>query len=400
MSTHSQKDIEDRFTEACELHSRAEFTAAEKIYTSLLELIPEAGMLHYNIGLLYYQTEDFKKALTHYSAARDLAPQDSDLLFNYALCQKKLGQLRDAASNFRKLIQSSPNDPDTLYNLGNCYRELKEYKKAVKSYRLVLNLEPDHLPAIRNLAYLFHVLDDTKNALACYNRVLHLDPDNPQAIHMISALTGAHIESTPSEYIKDLFNSYSETFDEALPGNLKYTVPDKLRSLFDALGYPIKLFSRCIDLGCGTGLAGNEFGELCQHLTGIDLSEKMIEKAMEKGIYDVIQVAEITKFLKGKRDEYDLAVAADVLTYLGDLDPMFAALTGATKKQALFCCSTENSDQPHFHICTTGRFAHSQDYVLKTAARYGWKAVDMTTTTLRKEESNWVEGTLYFLNKK
>jgi predicted TPR repeat methyltransferase len=399
MSNHSRKDIEDRFTEACELHSRAEFTAAEKIYASLLEQVPEAGMLHYNIGLLYYQTEDFKKALVHYSTARDLAPQDSDLLFNYALCQKKLGQLRDAASSFRELIQISPNDPDTLYNLGNCYKELKEHKKAVKSYQLVLNLEPNHLPAIKNLAYLFHILDDTENALAYYNRVLHLDPDNPQAIHMISALTGAHIDSTPSEYIKDIFNSYSETFDEALLDGLKYAVPEKLRSLFDALGYPVKFFSRCIDLGCGTGLAGNAFGELCKHLTGVDLSEKMIEKAMEKDIYDVIQVAEITKFLKGKRDEYDLAVAADVLTYLGDLDPVFSALTNATKKQALFCCSTENSDQPHFHLCTTGRFAHSQDYVLKTAARYGWKAVNMTTTTLRKEESDWVEGTLYFLNK-
>lgn len=399
MSTLFRKEIEDRFKEACELHSRAEFTAAENIYTSLLKQVPEAGILHYNIGLLYYQTEDFKKALAHYSAARDLAPQDSDLLFNYALCQKKLGQLRNAASSFRELIQLSPDDPDTLYNLGNCHRELKEYKEAVKSYRLVLNLKPNHLPAIRNLAYLFHILDDTENALAYYNRVLNLDPENPQAIHMISALTGAHIDSTPSEYIKDIFNSYSETFDKALLGDLKYAVPGKLRSRFDTLDYPVKLFSKCIDLGCGTGLAGSEFGGLCKHLTGIDLSERMIEKAMGKGAYDVVQVAEITKFLKGKRGEYDLAVAADVLTYLGDLDPIFAALTGATKKQALFCCSTENSDQPHFHLCTTGRFAHSQDYVLKTAARYGWKAVNITTTTLRKEGSNWVEGTLYFLNK-
>ncbi len=399
MSTHSRKTIENRFAEACELHSRAEFSAAEKIYTSLLKHVPEAGLLHYNIGLLYYQKEDFQKALSHYSTARDLAPQDPDLLFNYALCQKQLGQIRDAAASFRQLIQFSPDDPETLYNLGNCYRELKEYTQAVESYQQVLSNNPSHLPATRNLAYLFHILDDTENALTYYNRVLHLDPDNSQAIHMIVALTGGHINATPSEYIKDIFNNYSETFDKVLLDDLKYAVPEKLRSLFDSLGYPVKSFSRCIDLGCGTGLAGRKFGELCKHLTGIDLSEKMIEKAEEKGIYDILQVAEITDYLNKRRSEYDLAVAADVLTYMAGLEPVFAALAGATRQQTLFCCSTENSEQPHFHICSTGRFAHSRDYVLQTATRYNWRVVKMVTTNLRKEKSNWVEGTLYIFDK-
>lgn len=399
MSTPFHKNIEDRFAIACELHARSEFAAAEKIYIGLLARVPEAGLLHYNIGLLYYQTEDFDKALVHYSVARKLAPRDPDLLCNYALCQKKLGQLLNAAASFKELTRISPNDPDGFYNLGNCYRELREYEHAVETFQQVLIRKPSHLSANRNLAYVYHLLGEIDNALVYYTRVRELDPDDPQAIHMIAAITGEDIGSASSLYVKDIFNSYSDTFDETLLGNLHYAVPEKLRSLFDTLKYPVKLFSKCIDLGCGTGLAGSKFSDLCKNLAGIDLSEGMIEKAKQKDIYDSLQVAEITTFLKSKRNEYDLVVAADVLTYMGDLDPVFATLTAATTKHALFCFSTENSRQPHFHLCPTGRFAHSRNYVSHIAAQHGWRSIDMVTTNLRKEKSNWVEGTLYFFEK-
>ncbi|MBW1635172.1 MAG: tetratricopeptide repeat protein [Deltaproteobacteria bacterium] len=400
MSTSFHNNIEDIFAEACELHSRLNFATAEKIYLELLEKNPGGGLIHYNIGLLYYQTEQFNKAIAHYMKAKKLAPADPDLLFNLALCQKQLGRLHDAAAGFEELIQISPKELDALYNLGNCYRELREYAKAEQAYLRLLLENPDHLSANRNLAYLYHLQKDFDSALKYYNKVLALEEGDPQAVHMVAAITDSGAASAPAEYIRDIFNRYSETFDEVLPGNLKYVVPEKLRSRLDSLGYPLSLFPKCIDLGCGTGLAGSQFGPVCNHLTGVDLSEKMIEKASAKGIYDILQVSEITSFLETKSDEYDLAVAADVLTYMGDLAPLFRALTEAMGEQALFCCSTEDSDQPAFSLCPNGRFTHSPAYVLKTAARFGWQCIDQTGSRLREEESNPVTGTLYFFTKK
>ncbi len=399
MSTPSHKEIENLFTEAVVLHSRSDFAAAVKIYIYLLKFLPESGLLHYNIGLLYFQAEDYNKALTHYSTARQLALKDPDVLFNLALCQKKLGLLHDAVASFKEFNSAYPDDRNCLYNLGNCYRELKEYAFAVKSYQQVLTNEPDHLSANKNLAYVFHLLGDGKNALSYYYRVQQLDPDNAQALHMIAAITGEHTGSTPQEYIKDIFNNYSETFDADLLGDLSYTVPEKLRSAIDTLNYPVKIFSKCIDLGCGTGLAGIKFKDLCEHLTGIDLSERMIKNAEEKNIYDIAEVSEVTEHLKIKENEYDLVVAADVLTYIGDLSQLFAVLTPATTKEVLFCFSTENCAGSGFNLCSTGRFAHSQHYILATARQYGWVSVHMITTDLRKEQEEWVEGTLYFLIK-
>ncbi|MCK5515399.1 MAG: methyltransferase domain-containing protein, partial [Desulfobulbaceae bacterium] len=189
------------------------------------------------------------------------------------------------------------------------------------------------------------------------------------------------------------------TFETDLVEDLQYTVPAKLRSGINALNHSVKSFSKCIDLGCGTGLAGIEFNYRCEHLTGIDISGKMIEKAKVKKIYNILEVAEIVSFLQEQRDEYDLIIAADVLTYIGDLVPIFEAVTSAAARQALFCFSTETSAYSDFHLCTTGRFAHGQQYVAETADRYGWKCLKMVETNLRKERADWVKGSLYFMVK-
>jgi predicted TPR repeat methyltransferase len=399
MSSPSYKDFESHFAKACDFHTHSDFTAAEKIYCTLLELMPDSSLLHYNMGLLYYETENFEKALSHYTAARHIAPQDPDILFNYALCQKKLGLLHDAITSFHLFTSTYPHDSDGFYNLGNCYRELEEFEKAVLSYQGVLKIDPDHLPTNKNLAYIRHLLGDSNKAIVLYKHILSLEPDNAQVTHMIAAVTGEDAAQAPSEYIQGVFDNYSESFETHLLEELHYTVPARLRSGIDKLNHTSKSFSKCIDLGCGTGLAGIEFYNRCEHLTGIDISGKMIEKAKSKNIYDVLEIAEAISFLNTRKDEYDLVIGADFLTYIGDLNPVFNAVTSATTEQALFCFSTENSAQRDFDLCTTGRFAHSREYIIETTGKYGWKCLDTVEAGLRKEKDEWVEGTLYFTVK-
>ena len=395
----SHKQIEEQLSQACEFHSVADFDAAETIYLRLLELIPDSGMLNYNIGLLFFETSKYERASHHYMKALESAPKDPDVLFNLALCQKKLGVYSVAIKTFNELLTVSPNDWDGYYNLGNCYIEQKNYEKARSAFSNVLVNVPDHLSANRNLAYVHHLLGDTEKALSCYRKVLDLDPNNSQATHMVASITGENVTSMPASYIKDIFDDYSASFDTDLLNVLEYEVPTKLKEKFDSLDFPVGSFERCIDLGCGTGLAGLEFKGICKHLTGIDLSEKMVAKAKGKNIYDITEAAEIVSYLTTDKNEYDFAIAADVLTYVGDLEPIFKVLISVTSQGALFCFSTENSAMPGFQLGTTGRFVHSQEYVIETASQTGWQLVEMEKTRLRKEKDEWVYGTLYFLTK-
>ena len=60
----------------------------------------------------------------------------------------------------------------------------------------------------------------------------------------------------------------------------------------------------------------------------------MIEKARARDIYDNLSIGDIETALSGR---YDLVVAADTLVYLGDLSPVFAAVSAHLERQDFFC---------------------------------------------------------------
>ena len=58
------------------------------------------------------------------------------------------------------------------------------------------------------------------------------------------------------------------------------------------------LWPRCIDLGCGTGLMGPLLRGHVGHLSGVDLSSGMVDKARQRGCYDDLAVGELAGHLQ------------------------------------------------------------------------------------------------------
>ncbi|WP_457577152.1 tetratricopeptide repeat protein [Desulfomarina sp.] len=393
------EEIEKIFIKACEYHELSDYNRAEAMYSRLLDICPPSPVLYSRMAMLYYEMDAFEKAAAMYGKALKFEPDDPDLHFNYALSLKKCGQLKEAIAVFSELTERLVSDPEPFYNLANCYRETGRFKMAAESYEKTLALDTTHFSALKNLAYVYHRLGNYEKATKLYERILDNDPGNEQARHMLFSITGKKPPSIPDQYVAEIFDEYSDVFEKHLLEELQYSVPDKLKTAFKTLNYPVKHFSRCLDLGCGTGLAGAVFAELCDNLTGIDLSAKMVEKAKEKKIYDKLEVVEIKKFLQRREHFFDLIIAADVLTYMGDLRPVMKAISDVCTERGIFCFSLENSDKPGYHLGKTGRFLHAQTYLLEIALECGWKPIRWFSTTLRKEGDSWVGGTLYFLSR-
>src|SRR5690606_33286381 len=134
-------------------------------------------------------------------------------------------------------------------------------------------------------------------ALQYYKKALDTEPNNPTLRYMIAALTGIEkIDTAPQIYIKNLFDNYATHFESHLK-QLAYRAPELLREHVIALRNPKPHSWNILDLGCGTGLVGQEFSAYAKHLVGIDLSPKMIEEARRKEIYQELFVDEIENFL-------------------------------------------------------------------------------------------------------
>jgi len=394
----THQELTDLFAKANEIHRRGDLIAAAQAYRELLRFCPDLPLLHYNLGLVYFQAEDFAEAYLAFSRAVELAPEDGDSLFNLALTEKKIGKIDRAIDHYRQLLAGEPDCVDALYNLAGCLKDSNRFDEAVDSYRQVLRLAPDHVAANGNLAFLHHRQGQVELAIHHYRLVLEVQPDHPAAGHMLAALGGEAASGTPESYVREVFEQYSDHYEQSLVAELEYCVPAKLRRLFDH-HFPACRFRSAIDLGCGTGLGAEAFRDVVEVFDGVDLSPKMLELAAEKQLYRHLRAEGIDDFLHHAAESYDLALAADVLAYLGDLQSIFTLLAAKMGRGGVFAFSTELWSGRGYKLQPTGRFAHAGDYVAATALASGWKVVERRGEGLRQEKGQWVEGELWLCRR-
>lgn len=397
-SIQSPADIDTLFTTAAEHQQNGHLEKAINIYDKLIDILPHISILHYNIAHAYFDLDDKEQALTHYLAAFDLDPNDPDILFNLALCCKACNLFEKAIEKYKELLIKEPDNIDVLYNLGNCYKDNSDAEKAIATYHTILEINENHRSTVNNLAYLYHKIGDEMQATVFYKKLLKIDPKNISAKYLVSALSGESVSSTPKEYVQTVFDNYSESYEQSLVNELGYSVPTQLRETFDLTFPKTHKIENCLDLGCGSGLAAMEFSDICHSFLGVDLSKKMLQLASNKDIYKSLFATDIESFLNQNDELFDLILAADVFTYVGELRAIFERLTHCATDSTVFSFSTELlKNSASFDLQKSGRFAYSREYITQTAQNTGWQIVNTKATGLRKERGQWIDGIIYYL---
>ena len=243
-----------------------------------------------------------------------------------------------------------------------------------------------------------------EEAQPLYEKCLALDPSDQggASVRLASMGLAAAPDKAPDAYVEALFDQHADDFDDILTGQLAYAVPMQLRQWL--AGQEAGPFDRLLDLGCGTGLVGMMLMERCKHATGVDLAEKMVEAADERAAYDKLFVNEAVHFLdeyaKSKEPEhkpFDLIVAADVLPYIGALEPLFDGIAANAAPGALLAvsCETLPGLSVGWSITPNQRFAHSKKYIHDMCARAGFLDVELfEEITVRTERGAPIPGYL------
>lgn len=238
-----------------------------------------------------------------------------------------------------------------------------------------------------------------EEAAAAWRAVLALDPaDRGGAAVRLASLGAAPPPGrAPEAYVRMLFDQHAERFDDTLVERLGYRVPWLMRGLVEreAPGWR----GRLLDLGCGTGLVGLAFADLASHATGVDLAEAMLGICDDRGVYDELYAAEAVAFLEAAGEDgdppWDLAAAADMLPYLGDLEPLFAGVAASLAPGGLWLFSTESREgAPGGYAVETQRYRHDPAYVRAALGGAGFSVVAAEPITVRHEEGAPVPGEL------
>jgi predicted TPR repeat methyltransferase len=215
---------------------------------------------------------------------------------------------------------------------------------------------------------------------------------------LLAALRGEAPPRMPDDCVRQTFDNFSRVFDKKLRDGLSYHGPERLHDMIrpemgDAANLDI------LDIGCGTGLSGVGLKGWSARLTGIDLSPKMIELARERGIYDRLEVAEISEWLSQTDGQFDLITACDCLVYFGDLQPVVTGAARQLKPGGRFAFTMERDEKYPFHLTDSGRYTHHPEHVREVAAQAGLLVVRLEEGFLRNERGIAVTG-LYALLRK
>lgn len=291
---------------------------------------------------------------------------------------------------------------DRRYGYAEAMLEAGDAAAARDILHSIVAQAPGWLVAHHALARAALAAGDMQGVTEAVATCLGLDPTDRLGAGLLTIRAGRGDQSGMSPaFVADLFDRYAPTFDRHLVEDLQYDAPARL--IEACLRHAKRLpFAHVLDLGCGTGLAGEVIRPHARVLNGVDLSTGMLERARERGIYDGLIAGDLVSFLEAQTPSVaDLIVAADVFAYLADLTPVMRAARRALGPDGVLAFTVQALDEtaagPDAVLGADMRFAHRASYIRELAATWGFQPLMFEAVSTRLDAGLPVPGWLVLL---
>jgi predicted TPR repeat methyltransferase/Flp pilus assembly protein TadD len=434
------------------LRDRGELEEARRCFESALRLDSALNESRLNLGQLLEDLGELVAAARCYEEAIPRSSAPAGIYMKLGAVVWKLGDSARALEAFEHSVLGAPASAEALYNLGSAQLELGRFEAAERSAQRALSLRPVFSEALTLRAAalaasgaieaavdLLRPLTDQgassahaapgapvgrnpqaaarylllatrlmnsrlfEPARRCLEAALREDPTEVMADHLLSALSGTNPDHPVEGYVRQLFDTSAATFDRDLVSKLGYDIPrEMVEAVLGVAGEPEGRWE-VLDLGCGTGLVGEQIAPHCRRLVGVDVAPNMIEHARARNVYTDLQCADLTDTLaleEMKNSRFDVVTAADVFIYVGKLDNVIPAIRRVLRPGGWFAFSAESAEHiqdvppAEYRLGVMGRYAHSAAYLRRLAAVNGFDIELLRPTRIRFEHRRPVEGWL------
>ena len=207
------------------------FENATAVNIRIIDIDPFAGEAWFNLGQLYFATQDFTKALDAYEYALAIDEKDSltciqkahvqfqldmfeEALETYqeyrkmssygqwqtdifiAECYEKMEKYEESISYYKQSLEAHPDNYDALTGIGICLLEQESYTESMPYINLALEINPEAADAWVYLAEANIGIDDVDNGLLAYLKSIAIDTDQPDTL---MAIANIYLEKTEFE---------------------------------------------------------------------------------------------------------------------------------------------------------------------------------------------------------
>ena len=383
------------------LYLQKKYRKALKFYIAALKHNRNNVTALINCANCNFMLNKYSKTIYYINLLKNKFNFKNDLLVGQAYFETE--DYAEAAECFENLIEQNQAD-SWVYNwLSQCCQKLSKPEEAIKyGFKAVELSDGKDVAHQLNLGYLLYEISLEQNTdivLKYAEKWLKKYPDNQLVEYMAGAIVGKQAtDSNGFGGIREIFDAFAPEFEKTL-SDLSYQTPEIVAQILRK--HKIKK-TKVLDLGCGTGLCGKYLKEYASFggLIGIDISANMLKEAEKKHIYFKLINSDAESSLSAKNNVFGLICAADVLTYFSELDNVFSKACNALKQGGYFIFSiTENSGAENFVQHRSGRFQHSERYIVDLAEKNNFTVVEKQKSTIRTENGAPVKGIVFLLCK-
>lgn len=391
---------EEMLRKAVAAYQAGRLAEAEAGYQAVLRQQPRSHLALYGLALLSYYAGATQQAIDYVRRSLAFEP-NVGLTWNWfgTLCIQT-DRLAEGKAAFKRATELSPQSGEAWSNLAHCLFREQNLDGAADLLRRSLNCPQPTSKAFESLTNILCQQGRLPEAARTAAAWLAREPANPIARHMAASVSGQDPPPRASdEYVRTHFDAFAEAGFDAALHKLNYRGPELaaayLRACADRDSLPP--FPAILDAGCGTGLCGPHLRELCSRLVGVDLSEKMLHYAKERGCYDELVVAELSAYLRSQPGAFDAIVCADTFIYFGALAEPLGAAHAALHAGGTLIFTVEalpERDPADHRLAVTGRYLHSEAYLRRVLGESGFKVESVVLQSLRKDAGKDVPGYL------
>lgn len=298
---------------------------------------------------------------------------------------------------------------DTIFKVGVERYHQGEVADAATRFRMVLRFQPDNVDAWFLLGSCAVMQGNTDEAATAFQEVLRRNPAHEEARFLLATVAPQLLpvdqkpRYSPLRLVVEHFDIAAYDFDEEQLRNMGYRGHEVMYQSILPFLNPQYPSLRIADLGCGSGLIGQQFRNVAARIEGVDVSANMLGLATERRdafgrvVYDDLILGDLRQFLlEQPAPHFDIITAGNVFHCVGGLTPVFDGVLHCLKPGGVFAFSVEPMEGTDFDLVSgTGRFAHSDAYIRDQAKRVGLDVLEVIPFEIYRGE----EGMQYVLRR-
>jgi len=182
---NQKKILDNLLREALEFESYGRYGEAENKYKEILKWNKNRADILFNLGMLYYTTSCYQKALDFLLKSLEKGTLKAIHLHHYSigLTLEKMDAIPQAIQAYQQAIALEPQWIDAYNNLGNIFLKAGELEQAETIYRQAIVANPNHSGSYLNLGNIMMERHQINDAIGTYKKALNLKPRDPDIVY-------------------------------------------------------------------------------------------------------------------------------------------------------------------------------------------------------------------------